>query len=714
MSKASAKVEVKQAARGRTKAAGAIVTFTTLDYLQALYQAWTPGALLAYVKEPFTRRFGYASGLPKFSECICQLNEQYDVYLTVNALDGKAIEGRSPFARGLECEVTAIVALVADVDAEKPGHNYPPQPHIIDALAEMPLRASIIVVSGQRNGGLHAYWLLTEPFIIRSDEDRARLKRASKEWQQLLRTKLAPYELDSTHDLVRVLRPIGTTNKKYGSTVSALVFEPDRRFTVAEFEQHLPPTARARIWTPPVNIDHGTVIDRAARYVAKIPGAVSGQGGHNATFSVAMRLIEGFALSVNDAMPIMQAWSATCEPPWDEPDLMHKLESADARAERRGYLINQCEQSGNGAMPSSNGDHRSVNSDSRNTDSRNEPSKYWEPNIVPMNSIEPRAVQWLWKYRIPNGKLVSLSGNPGLGKTLVLMDIAAHVTTGAAWPDGEPGGDPGGVVICSAEDDPHDTLRPRLDAAGADVSRINLVQSVVLMDPKSKKKSERLIDLQQDRDAIGKAMDLTANCKLLIMDPINAYLGKTDSHKNAEVRQVLGPVAELCHRKCVAFIYLGHLNKTTNGPALYRAAGSIAFVAAARVAYMVVESKDDSSIRLFLPVKNNLAPNIGGLSFQVVAVNDLPRIEWNDTPVTTTADEALATDSRGVRGNLEHDKEWLNAQLANGAMESTEIFELGKAVGISRNRLFKAKEAIGAAAKKNGFGADSVFEWFIS
>ena len=102
-------------------------------------------------------------------------------------------------------------------------------------------------------------------------------------------------------------------------------------------------------------------------------------------------------------------------------------------------------------------------------DSRDDALIFWEPNIVAMSSIQPRAVQWLWKNRIPNGKLVSLSGNPGLGKTLVLIDIAARVSTGAAWPDGCPGSEPGGVVICSAEDDPHDTLRPRFDSAGADV-----------------------------------------------------------------------------------------------------------------------------------------------------------------------------------------------------------------------------------------------------
>jgi putative DNA primase/helicase len=341
-----------------------------------------------------------------------------------------------------------------------------------------------------------------------------------------------------------------------------------------------------------------------------------------------------------------------------------------------------------------------------------ETSFHWEPNIVSMNSIQPRPVEWLWKHRIPNGKLVSLSGNPGLGKTLVLMDIAARVTTGADWPDGCPGTAPGGVVICSAEDDPHDTLRPRLDAARADVARINLVQSVVQMDAK-KKRSERLIDLQRDLSAIGTALDATADCRLFIMDPINAYLGKTDSHKNAEVRSILGPVAEMCHRKRVAFIYLGHLNKSTNGPAMYRTAGSLAFVAAARVAYIVAEDKQDANVRLFLPVKNNLAPNIGGLSFTIATENDQPRIEWNHTAITTTADEALSHDAKQSKGNLERDKEWLSAQLAKGPRYSDELFEEAKASGISRNRLYKAKDAAGASARKNGFGDQAKWEWFL-
>ena len=148
------------------------------------------------------------------------------------------------------------MALVADADAAgKDGHNYPPQGRILQALADMPVRASIVVVSGRQDGGLHVYWLFREPFLIEGDEDRQRIKSLSERWQRLLKSKLTPYDLDSTFDLVRVLRPIGTTNHKYGSTVSALVFEPERRYRGQEFEEHLPapPTPRPISYTPPSN-----------------------------------------------------------------------------------------------------------------------------------------------------------------------------------------------------------------------------------------------------------------------------------------------------------------------------------------------------------------------------------------------------------------------------------------------------------------------------
>lgn len=177
------------------------------EYLASLYPTATPGDLLAYVKQPFCRRFGRASNLQWFAYQIRQLDRQgFDVYLTINALDGRSIRRRGQKTRGTEAEVTAVVGLVADIDAAgKAGHNYPTQPFILNALAALPLAPSIIVVSGKANGGLHVYWLLATPFVIRIDEDRSRIKGISERWQRLLKAKLAPYDLDSTFDLVRVL-----------------------------------------------------------------------------------------------------------------------------------------------------------------------------------------------------------------------------------------------------------------------------------------------------------------------------------------------------------------------------------------------------------------------------------------------------------------------------------------------------------------------------
>ncbi|MGA2259625.1 MAG: hypothetical protein ABSG53_33530, partial [Thermoguttaceae bacterium] len=196
---------------------------TTLhDYLDALYPPGTPGELLAYVKKPFNRRFGVPANLDAYAQQIVQLDAEHDVYLTINTLDGDSIRGRGRYTRGEEGEVVAVVALVADVDAApKDGHNYPPQSFILDTLASMPLLPTMVVRSGRADGGLHLYWVFDEPLVIHDDDQRRKVKASSKGWQSLLKTKLAPYDLDSTFDLVRVLRPVGTTNKKYGTVVEA-------------------------------------------------------------------------------------------------------------------------------------------------------------------------------------------------------------------------------------------------------------------------------------------------------------------------------------------------------------------------------------------------------------------------------------------------------------------------------------------------------------
>ena len=155
-----------------------------------------------------------------------------------------------------------------------------------------------------------------------------------------------------------MLRPVGTCNHKYGTTVSCLQFNPERRYSVEDIEAHLPPEPPPIIFTPASGTDPNSVISRARAYIAKIPGAVSEQNGHNDTFHVACVLVLGFGLSVDDAFPLLAEWNQTCQPPWEEKDLLHKLQSADQRTDERGYLLREDQPQASPAPASSNGKPR--------------------------------------------------------------------------------------------------------------------------------------------------------------------------------------------------------------------------------------------------------------------------------------------------------------------------------------------------------------------
>jgi RecA-family ATPase len=248
------------------------------------------------------------------------------------------------------------------------------------------------------------------------------------------------------------------------------------------------------------------------------------------------------------------------------------------------------------------------------------------------------------------GKVTVLFGDPDLGKSLITIFMAAQTSRGEAWPDRPDIPNPiGGVVILSAEDDPQDTIRPRLDAAGADVSRIGLLKGVRTRDPGTDAEIDAHFNLATDLVALEEAIKRTPDCRLVIVDPISAYLGGTNSHRNAEVRGVLAPLADLAARRGVAMVGVTHVTKDERSKALYRATGSLAFIAAARGAWLVVEDKNHPQRRLMLPAKMNLAKQPPGLAYKVRAtpvqgVQDQPFVAWDPDPVHITADEAIAAE----------------------------------------------------------------------
>ena len=148
-----------------------------------------------------------------------------------------------------------------------------------------------------------------------------------------------------------------------------------------------------------------------------------------------------------------------------------------------------------------------------------------------------------------------------------------------------------------------------------------------------------------------------------MLDPISGFMGETDSHKNAEVRGMLSPLAKLAEKHNVAVVAISHLTKS-QGKSIYRTLGSIGFVAAARAAWAVVEDQHSDRRRLFLPIKNNLADS-NGLAFEIVD----GRVEWDPNPVIERIDDL----DDGDQTERDMAKEWLQAHLADGAKEANAV-----------------------------------------
>ena len=336
------------------------------------------------------------------------------------------------------------------------------------------------------------------------------------------------------------------------------------------------------------------------------------------------------------------------------------------------------------------------------------------PPIATRRLADVRAepVRWLWPGRIAVGKLTLLAGHPGLGKSQISASLAGIVTMGGRWPsDGMPA-EPGTVAFVAAEDDAADTLVPRLKAAGADLDRCYVLDAVRGPD-RDGEATFRGFDLSRDISALAATLVRIGDVRLLVIDPISAYLGAVDSHRNAEVRALLTPLSAMAAQLGVAVVAISHLNKGGGVDALSRVTGSLAFGATARAAWIVVKDPQDPARRLFLPAKNNLGPDGSGLSFDIQPVTvddgiDTSRVVWHVKPVTMTADEALAargggTDRREEAPQRREAEAWLAEVLSDGPVASDELLTAAGKVGISRRTLFRAKDALGVVASKGAF-----------
>jgi len=315
--------------------------------------------------------------------------------------------------------------------------------------------------------------------------------------------------------------------------------------------------------------------------------------------------------------------------------------------------------------------------------------------------IAPKPLRWLWAGRIPLGKLTLLIGDPGLGKSLLTADAASRVTRGTSFPDGA-SCEVGSAIFLSAEDDAADTIRPRLDAAGADVSRVHILEAVCVQLTNGSL-TEKTFNLETDIAALAGALREHPEVRLIVIDPLSAYLGGVDSHSNAEVRGMLAPLVALAARFGVAVLCVTHLRKSA-GAAIYRAISSIAFAAAARAVWAVAPDPEDGDRRLLLAVKQNLSASASGLAFRIEAQNNVPRLAWEPGAVALAANEVLGNvEMQQDQSERREAKEWLKDFLADGPVAVKKIQGEAKAAGLSWMTVRRAKEALLVVASKSAY-----------
>jgi hypothetical protein len=297
----------------------------------------------------------------------------------------------------------------------------------------------------------------------------------------------------------------------------------------------------------------------------------------------------------------------------------------------------------------------------------------------PLSTVQPEAVGWLWQHYIPRGKLVLLDGDPKVGKSFLSIDLAARLSRGSPLPDGSPSGKPHSTLILSAEDNKKDTIRPRAEAAGADLDRVHSVRALGEAGIRFPRDTEALERLVQERGA-----------DLVVLDPFLAFVPGVASNSFQGVHGPLGLLAGLAARSDCAILLIRHLRKAATDKALYRGLGSVGIIGAVRVGLLASPLAGYGDACVLAVTKTNLGRTPATLSYRLIPdEKGIGRIEWMG-PVSRGADDL---DAPGPRVLWPRDRaaDWLVQFLADGPRPSAEVLKAAAAATIPERTLDRAK-----------------------
>jgi len=304
---------------------------------------------------------------------------------------------------------------------------------------------------------------------------------------------------------------------------------------------------------------------------------------------------------------------------------------------------------------------------------------------VPINAVPIRKIAWLWPGRLARGEITEICGDPGLGKSMLALDIAALLSRAAAWPDGSFSPEPVRSLILSAEDDPGSVIRPRLEAADADTRLIYVLPA------------DEIVTVA-DADRIGELI-ACEHIGIVVLDPLTAFLpSRTDSHRDAEVRAAMVPVVTMARERGCAILAIRHLNKAPGLSPIYRGGGSIAFTALVRFGFAVGRHPDNRQQRVLACVKSNLGAEPPSIVFEVIPANDLARIAWLGT-CDLSAEQVL---NRSASDTPADDaSQFLLDALADGPQPVRDIERRASALRISHRTLCRARSDLKIVTRKD-------------
>ncbi|WP_110172202.1 AAA family ATPase [Luteitalea pratensis] len=338
---------------------------------------------------------------------------------------------------------------------------------------------------------------------------------------------------------------------------------------------------------------------------------------------------------------------------------------------------------------------------------------------VRASTLAPEHVTWLWPGYIPSASSSILAGRAGLGKSTLACAMAATITRGGQWPDGQRAVR-GRVAYLTAEDHHTKTMVPRLMAANADLDLVEIITMVRVPDEHGEV-CGRDLDLVQDVAALDRFLTRHGDARLVIVDPITAYINASkNTHRVSDVRSVMRPLEALAHTHDCTILAISHFNKAVgNHDAMTRVTGSQAWVDAVRSAFTVVADPENEDRRCFLPLKVNLSRKPDGRAYVVETASvthrgerfETSRIRWTDEPVTFTANEALAAQASVGDDRTERDEAsaWLRDALKDGPRACAAMRRQARADGLAWRTVQRRAKVLGVTMGKGDFGGEGLW-----